>query len=241
MNALTAADYADTGQWRLILKIFGDGMEAYLENTLHEDVGQQRLFSVNWDADESTLRGNVENAVYDNPRVLDDFSTKIILYDRKTIFSPSELVEENGVEGFHTAVYPCEPVDIMSDVDDDVTATYSMAPGLKSFLYRTFPGSRIYSHLMDMFISHRNNGEGMRMYVEIRKTEADILLVNGRNLISAATHTWRDHADVVYFILNTLSVYGVPYNDVDLYISGERLSTDISSKLKKQLHSVERI
>ncbi len=36
MNGLTAADFADTGQWRLIVRIYRGGISAHLENTLHE-------------------------------------------------------------------------------------------------------------------------------------------------------------------------------------------------------------
>lgn len=48
MNGLTVADFADTGQWRLILKIFNTGIVAYLENTIHTDLEPQMLFSTQW-------------------------------------------------------------------------------------------------------------------------------------------------------------------------------------------------
>ena len=65
MNGLTVADFADTGQWRLILKIFNTGIVAYLENTIHTDLEPQMLFSTQWEADGVNLLRNIENAVYD--------------------------------------------------------------------------------------------------------------------------------------------------------------------------------
>ncbi len=67
MTALTAADYADTGQWRLIVKIFADGISAYLENTLHDDVEPQELFTSSWENNPDGLLQRIENAVYDHP------------------------------------------------------------------------------------------------------------------------------------------------------------------------------
>ena len=94
MNGLTSADFADTGQWRLILKIFPSGMSAHLENTIHTDLEPQLLFSTQWEVDGANLLRNIENAVYDHPRVLDDFSARIIIYERKVLFMPTELIEE---------------------------------------------------------------------------------------------------------------------------------------------------
>lgn len=239
MNGLTAADFADTGQWRLIIKIFKDGMTAHLENTIRPEIEPQLMFSGNWNPAEEKLRENIENAVYDHPRLLDDFATKIIIYDPNTLFIPTELVEEEegAEEKYHTTVFPCEASDVMIDTDKDLTATYSMAPGVKSFLYRTFPGCRIHSNLMDKVKRFRNEGEGLRLYVTVRDVEFDLVLLDGESLISASTHKWKELTDVVYHGFNLLNVYELDPMKTQFFIFGkewpDNLKEFIQSKTKK--------
>lgn len=234
INGLTAADFADTGQWRLILAIRPTGICAHLENTLHAGIEPQILFDSGWDADENSLLKNVENAVYDHPRVLEDFSARIVIYDRKVLFIPTEIAEET--EGYEetcfTDVYKCEASDVMTETDGDITAVFSPAPGLKAFLNRTFPGARIGCNLMS-FLSRVREGVGKRVCVSIREGEADLILLDGTNLLSASTHTWRADSDIAYLIANLLDVYGVDMNDTTLICDGGTLAPEMIEMLEK--------
>lgn len=222
MTTLTAADYADTGQWRLIVNIYPTGMTALLENTIHQDVETQQLFSITWEADADTLLHNIENAVYDHPRILDDFSACIILFDRHTLFIPTFLVEEEeGLEEeFFTSLYNAEGSDVISETDKDLTAVSSLAPGLKGFLSRTFPGARVSTNLMyQVSRLRKENGErGKTMTVTLRETqnEADFILLDGEKLISASTHTINAPADVTYHIYNIIDSYNINVAEVDI-------------------------
>lgn len=222
MTTLTAADYADTGQWRLLVNIWPDRMSAHLENTLHNDVPLQELFMTKWDCTRDTLLEQIENAVYDHPRVLDDFSARITIFDSRTAFLPTALAEEeDGVEEeIYTALYQGDAADVMIDTDDDVTAAYCLAPGLKGFLGRTFPGARVGCNLMRSVAEKRKKSEGIMLWVDVREQEADFILLNGRELLSASTRNWIAPRDVTYHILNLLDVYGIKPNEASLNLSG---------------------
>lgn len=228
MTALTAADYADTGQWRLIVKIFPSGMSALLENTLHDDVEPQELFQSHWDNDPDNLLRNIENAVYDHPRVLDDFSAKVIVFDRKTLFMPTELLldTEGAEDVYYTSVYKADPVDIMCETDKDITAAFCLAAGLKGFLNRTFPGARICCNLMQHVIKLRNTGDGFRINIDIRDDEADFILLHDADLISASTHTWTSGADIAYHAFNLFNVYTIDPKDVKVILEGNPAPSD---------------
>lgn len=222
MTTLTVADYADTGQWRLIVNIHPSGMKAMLENTLHNDVEPQQLFSTRWEADPDTLLHNIENAVYDNPRVLDDFSARIVLFDRRTLFLPTKVAEENegAEEEIYTSLYQAEAADVICEADRDITAVSSLASGLKGFLNRTFPGARVSTNLM-MQVSNlrKENNEGRkRMEVTVREQEkeADFILLDGSSLISASTHSVNSKEDVVYHIYNVIDSYGLDPCEVEI-------------------------
>lgn len=217
MTTLTVADFADTGQWRLIVEIHTDGMKAMLENTLHDDLEPQILFSTAWDEDPDALLRHIENTVYDNPRMLDDFSARILLFDRRTLFIPTHIAEqhEGEEEEIYTSLYRAEPEDVISETDGDITALSSFAPGLKGFLCRTFPGARVSTNLMAQVAAARK-GEGLRMLVTVRPKEADFILLDGSALISASTHSQSCQADVAYHACNIISAYGLDPADVAL-------------------------
>lgn len=211
MNGLTAADFADTGQWRLIIRIFDNGMSAHLENTLHPGLEPQVLFSSGWDRDPENLLRNIENAVYDHPRVLEDFSAKVILYDARTVFAPTEYIEESAgaEETLYSALYSCEGEDVMTDSDKDVSVVYCPGQGIRGFLNRTFPGARFVNNLMELLRELRRKNDGQRLGVSVRNNEADFVLMggDGLSLLSASTHRWNSWSDIVYHAVNILEVY----------------------------------
>lgn len=235
MTILTASDYADTGQWRLIVRIYSDGMSAHLENSLHDDVEPQELFTTHWDNDPQHLLAHIENAVYDHPRVLDDFSARIEIYDRRVMFVPSHLLAETegSEETFYTSLYGGDGKEVMCDTDKDVTALYSPCDGLKSFLSRTFPGARVGCNLMHRVSYLRNKGEGMRLYVNLRKKEADYILLQERDLLSASTRDWENGADISYHAFNLFKVYGVDPKEVKIEADGEDLPSDAAALFSK--------
>lgn len=234
MTILTASDYADTGQWRLIIRIRRDGMSAHLENTLHDDVEPTELFVTNWDPDPDTLLTNIENAVYDNPRVLDDFSARIEIYDPRTAFIPTSVLTdgEGEEDACYTALYDAKPSDIIYAGDGDVTAAFSMVPGLKGFLSRTFPGARIGCNLMNTVSRQRKAGAGLRLHLEVRGTEADIVLTDGDRLISASTRQWAHPADIAYHAFNLMDVYGVKTEEVAVTNGGLKLPDEVAGAFK---------
>lgn len=228
MYKLTAADFADTGQWRLLLKICYTGLEAFLENTLHEEIEPQLLCNARWDLNRDMLRNNIEEAVYSNPRLLDDFATRIILYDPRTLFIPTDVAEEStgAEEEIYKKVYTAEDCDIMTDSDRDLTAAWEMAPGVKSFLLRTFPGARITSNLMNLVKDLRKENSGLTLHAMARPEEVDIILLEGKNLMSASTHEWTHTDDIAFLMLNVLEVYGVKLSESSIEVEGVATETE---------------
>ena len=240
MYTLTAADFADTGQWRLLLKIGCSGLEAFLENTLHTEIEPQPLCSISWDINKDMLQHNIEEAVYNNPRLLDDFATRIILYDPRTLFVPSEVADEavGAEEELYQKVYSAEESDIMTDRDRDITAVWCLAPGVKSFLMRTFPGARITCNLMEQVRELRKNNKDLSLFAIARKNEVDIILLEEGNLISASTHEWTHPDDIAYLALNLLDVYNYPASGVSIFMEGVSADTDAWKYIKSKIKSL---
>lgn len=236
MYQLTAADFADTGQWRLLLNIGVTRLEAFLENTLHPELDIQPLCHAEWELNKDELRKNIEEAVYNNPRLLDDFATRIVLYDPRTLFIPTEIAEEKAgaEEEIYKKIYPADDADIMTDFDRDLTVAWSLAPGVKSFLMRTFPGARITCNLMDRVRDLRKQNKGLYLYIMARKEEADLILLDDNNLISASTHEWRHPDDLAYLAFNLLEVYNYKPGEADIKVEGAPTETEAWKFLLKK-------
>lgn len=224
MYTLTAADFADTGQWRLNIVIKPNGLQAFLINTIHEELPPQELCSETWERNKETLKKNLEEVVYRKPRLLDDFATKIIMYDICTLFIPTIVSEENpGAEvEIYNSIYLAEPDDIMYDRNEDVTAVWSMAPGVRKFLLRTFPGAVLTCNLMEKVKMQRRTFEGKFLNIDVRQGEIDLVLTENDRLISASTQIGIDD-DVDSLSTALIRAYDFDINEVKMKITKEQL------------------
>ena len=210
---------------------------AFLENTLHPEIESQKICDVSWEHNPHEIRKNLEEAVYSSPRLLDDFSTRIVLFDPNTLFFPTEIVEttpDMDLEKVYCDIFGGEPTDVMTGGDKDITAAWAMNPGIRNFLYRTFPGARITCNLLEKVRNYRNEGSELRLVIDCRNVEADLILFQGPDLISASTHNWRHPDDVAYLSLNLLDVYGRKLEDLQINVQGLETESDAWEIIKKR-------
>lgn len=233
-NTYQAVRIGDIADWRLICVISSRGMSAYLKNVNPtEDV--VTLFDEKWVSAEEGLLSKIENAVYDHPQVLDDFSADIVVVAPESIWVPTEMVEDDEEEAsrLYNQVYAAEDSDIMSETVDDATCLYVLVPGLNAFLQRTFPGSRVHSHLAVMASRFRERSSDMpRIYAEIREGEVDFIAFDRRSLLMAATHRWNEMNDIQYHLFNIMNVYDLDPAEVQVSLSGLR---DVKNELMREL------
>lgn len=216
MYTLTAADFADTGQWRLIIEIKEDGLEATLQNTIHPELPPQPLCKSPWKAGEISLMRLLENAVYNNPRLLDDFATRIILFPSKIMFLPSEVTAntEETEAGIFCKIFDARESDVMSDKEGNLTAAWVMGEGVKGFIQRTFPGARVTAHLLEKIRNLKKRGISSILYAEVRRNMADIIFLYEGNLMAAASHKVNNREDLDSLIAKTLKSYGFSSDEI---------------------------
>lgn len=235
MKQLTAADYADTGQWKLQINLREEGLDAWLKNTIHTDLPPQQLFEKKRDKKEENYLKWLEESVYSYPRLLDDFSTRIKIFDNKTIFLPSEFVTEDDLseEEAYADLFDEEISDVIADRDKDIVALFNPGKGVKSFLLRTFPGAKITSHLMDSYRLHKNKASGPTLFLDRRDNDSDIILLDAEGLVSASTHVTKTGNDALYHALNKTDFYGYKPEEVKLIWEGKEAENDVKPLLKK--------
>lgn len=237
-NTYQAVRIGDIADWRLICVISAQGMGAWLR---HVNPTQElvTLFDEKWNAESETLLERIENAVYDHPQVLDDFTADIAVVAPRSIWVPSELVADDDEEAarLYTQIYTAEESDIISGTAGDATCLCSLVPGLSAFLQRTFPGARVHPHMSVLARRFRERGsDEPRVFIDIRDGEADFLAFDRSRLLMGATHVWHDPADIQYHLFNIINVYGLDPSEVQVSLSGPRdLKTDLMRELRRTL------
>lgn len=234
MNAFTDSEsrfgalptISDTGQWRLIIYIGKGGISAWIKSTEDPTTPVGQLFASVWQPSDDGLLTRIENAVYDHPRVLDDFSADIIIETEKCIWVPQALAEENpeiNCERWFAQVWPGMEEEFFADECGDKLCLHMLTPGLRFFLGRTFPGTRISSHqtLLVRNLAGRA-ADDTRMYVDIRQREADILIFSGKNLLCCMTREWHSETDILWHVFNLLETYGIDPSKAQVCLSGMR-------------------
>lgn len=226
-----AVRIGDIADWHLLACISADAMTAWLK---HSDPSQPvvPLLSCRWNVKDENLLDRIESAVYDNPQILDDFSADIVVVTPHTLLVPSESVDDDDEEAVRlfNRVYCADESDIMMSGAGEATAIFSLTPGLKGFLQRTFPGARIHSHLGLMAERLRDRSYDVpRLYIDIRpdggdenrnEGEADFVAFDCRNLVMAASHRWSHPDDIKYHLFNIMQVFGLDPAKIQVSISG---------------------
>lgn len=235
-----AVRIGDIADWRLIVVISGSGMSAYLKNS-NPTADVVTLFEERWATDPDTLLSKIEAAVYDHPQVLDDFTANIAVVAPKAIWAPIEYCpDEDAAAELYTAIYSTEPDEVMADEEDDMQCLYTLVPGLKGFLQRTFPGARVNSHFSILKRRFADRSADMqRVYIDIRDGEADFVVFDNARFLMAATHPWHAQEDMEYHLFNILDVYGLAPEQVQVSLSGKKeIKTDLMVKLRERLQYV---
>lgn len=226
-----AVRIGDIADWHLLAGISADSMTAWLK---HSDPSHPvvRLLSCKWNVKDENLLDRIESAVYDNPQILDDFSADIVVVTPRTLLVPSELVADDDDEAarLYNRVYSAADPDVMISGAGEAMALFSLTPGLKGFLQRTFPGARVHSHLGLMAERLRDRSSDMtRLYLDIRhdngdenrnEGEADFVAFHRRDVIMAATHRWSHPDDIKYHLFNIMRVFGLDPATTQVSVSG---------------------
>ncbi len=229
-----AADMADTGQWRLEAVISRYGLRARLHAIGRPGVTERTIIDASWKEDEEGLLQRIENAVYDHPQVLEDYSARIIIDTPLTLWVPADRAQhEEERERIFTSVYGGSAEDILCDEPTGTApvALYYLTPGLKAFLNRTFPGARILSGqsvVLEQALRLFPDGEGI--LTVIRPEATDIAAVSGGKLAAIATRPAMCAPDVTYHTLNTLNNLGFDPASTKVAVTGPDEAAVVEAK-----------
>ncbi|MDE5871916.1 MAG: DUF3822 family protein [Muribaculaceae bacterium] len=229
----TRSDLLDTGQWHLAVDISRYGIGAWLLPDASLGMSPRVIIRQTWKPSEEGLLGRIEDAVYDNPTVLDDYSADIIVESDRQLWLPASLYpsDEDCAEAY-TDVYGGDILDVMVNDLDKEKCAFLLIPGLKSFMQRSFPGARIWSQQALLKETADQPHDCFKALVDIREGAVDMILFCRGELQCASTHLWKTETDIAYVLLNILQTFDASSPDTEIVFSRRR---DIRQTLGKTL------
>ncbi len=239
-----AVDFTDTGMWRLVIYISRTGMSAYLKHIEDSSQPVVCLFSERWEGGEAPLLPRIESAVYDHPRLLEDYATDIVLETPLLTWAPTRLLEAADSESLiFSAVFPDAPEDVLTDTTGRQTAIYALCDGLSAFIDRTIPGSRVTSHIGVMVNKFtRMSGESPRIFAVWRGDLADIICITGSKVLSSVTAECHTPEDVAYRIWHMADACNLDRMELKVaYSAPEDNSKQLGELLSLHCGNVEEI
>lgn len=233
---------ADTSSWGLYIRIDENNLDVMLYNPVEDNSLIYSRIQLDGSDKESYLK-SLENAVYDNPLLLNDFSRTCVLIENKYFLLVPECVTDSDLQEklfaeAHTD-YDGQDSEIIADEVLPLHALMLMSVDRKllGFIRRAFVNPRIYNHqtpLLRYFADRRRHGNNAKMFVHLRRENADIIVYDNDGLRLANTYSFVAVDDIIYYILAVRQEMGLDAATDELLISGEpELRRQISEKLKK--------
>ena len=137
------SDFLDTGQWHLAVDISKHGFGAWLLPDESLNASPREIIRLAWQPNEEGLLRRIEDAVYDNPTVLDDYSADIIVESDRQLWLPACLYStDDDCADEYTSIYGGDILDVMVNDLGSEKCAFMLTPGLKAFMQRSFPGAR---------------------------------------------------------------------------------------------------
>ncbi len=174
----------------------------------------------------------LENAVYDNPVLLDDYRRVRVMVDsRHFVLLPPQFGDEDDARETFEATFPTMQGDfsLCRLQRCNMHIGFEMPQGTIAFLNRTFNMPPIFHHLYPLCEHYKFHDEkrGVAcMHLNLHEESIDVLVVHGRRLLMANTFACRSSLDAVYYALNAWKSLNLDVQKDQLLLTGTKALRD---------------
>lgn len=237
-------DISDHSRWRLQLTVGAGGVRANFY-----DAAAARMFTYmdkSWGGDPADSLRKIEDAIYEDPVILDDYTTSILVRPVRMIFVPDARLGADtaaeDAEALLSQVDATEAKDVWIEPQGHgLTAIFSTPAGVRDFLSRTFPTEDVHLALRPMLghVLLRENDPGRKMWVHLDAGTLDVVAVSDGRPVLVNTREYVEAADAAYYIVYALGAIGFDAARTDLRLSGrEDLRRELMPMLRRHIDSV---
>lgn len=236
-------DFSDHNIWRLLLTVGVRGLEAAFYN--RKTRACVPYISRTWECPDADVLKRIEDAVYDDALLPDDYDTTILLRPKATLLVPPELVDTDDIDSIREAldaVDASDSKDVWYEDMGEALALYSTPDGVKGFLGRTFLTEDVH-HLLHPFVEHfrvkASNEGGEKMWVHLGENYVDMAAFRDGRLLQATSWYCSPGADAAYFLLFAWRTLGLDPTQGEMNISGkEEYRREVMTLLRRHINYV---
>lgn len=198
----------------------------------------EQLCSVKYNPDEKLL-SHIENAVYDNPSLLEDQRVRVLIDTDQLLLFPPDTDHQLICQAMER-VYATRREDVFISEDDHVITAFTLCAGLKPFLARTFAGAMV-ECVLDVLrreFSGRR-GASVQVYADLNDGHLTLLAFRDRHLVHGSVHPYREPADAAYFIYALWRQLGLNADQGEINVSGNKSHrSELMTILRRRLNYV---
>ena len=216
-------DFSDHSAWRLLLTVCMDQLRATMFNS--ETRRAVPYMVKRWSPQPSQVLKSLEDAVYDDPLIVDDYRTAVLVRPSRLLVVPAARCgDEDDAARMLAEVEPARDPDVwMEPVTDSVTALYTTPEGVRGFLDRTFATQDMHLALLPLlhhFGPKAAAEGGDRMWVDLHDGALDVVAYRDGGLLLANTWAFETAPDAAYYIVYAWQALGLDTENGELHVSG---------------------
>lgn len=225
VNSNTFPDISDHQRWQLQLTAGHNGVRAN-----YFDVISPRAFvhtDQHWRCDPADALRKIEDTIYDNPDIVDDYTTCILVRPVQMVFLPADSLPPDADEEARELadlVDACENKDVWSEeLLPGIRAVYTTPGGVRDFLTRTFPTEDVQLALRPMarHVAAWGADGAEKVWVHLDADTLDIIAMAGGKPVIINTREYHGAADAAYYVVSVVRTLGLSASRAEVRLSGE--------------------
>ncbi len=228
--------------WTLQLSLSARAIDYILFTEAHAD--SLIMGRIELDLSSGSYLKAVENAVYDNPVLLDDYRrVRVVVSSQHFVVLPAGYDEIAGEEALR-ATYP--------DCDGDVARcelrrcgvviAFEVPRGVLGFLQRTFSTPPVFHHLHPLCEHYKRLNEGSeisRMFLNMGESHMDMVVYKGGEIVMANAYDYRSAQDAAYLALHVWDSFEMDRLNDEMQLTGDKTQRNaIVPILRDYIHYV---
>ena len=237
----TPSDIDDIKIWHLYILLGKKELMALFHNKITNDIFSYIDYQLN-NTDGLSLK-QIQNIIYENPLILNGYSTTILIESRHFTIAPSKFINnDEDAYNMMDCIYNTDNADFWIDNIGDETILFNTLSGLQSFIYRTFPESSVHFQLspaITFFKGIKSVEKNGNMFVNITDEKIEIIAIKNNCFQYSNIFDYKEPTDIIYFTLNAWNMLGFNQQTDELKISGMKdIRTQVMPTLRKYINYV---
>ena len=181
----------------------------------------------------------LENAVYDNPLLLDDYrQVRILVNTQHFALFPAAYDDYDAQEVFDS-MYPDQEGDMaMSHLKRcDVNIAFEVPNGVLGFLQRTFSTPPVFHRLHPLCEHYKRLNEGTeisRMFLNLSNGHMDMVVYRKGQIVLTNSYNYRSAQDAAFFALHAWDSLGLDRLIDEVQLTGDKTERDAIAPILRQ-------